>query len=323
MVPNVPVVFPLLVAHAGMGTAGVVALLSGFLLGFGGFLLWMARRRPRSDVAPPAPLATADERYAVVGQIGSGGHGAVYLARDTVLGREVVLKRLGAGALAGSARDALVREARAAARVSHPNLVQIFDVTRLGDDDVLVMEYVRGGTLADRIARGPVQPAIALRLIAGILEGLRALHAAGVVHRDVKPANVLLTPELVPKISDMGVARIDDTPGLSAPGVQPGTVRYMSPEQARGDAVDGRADLYAAAAVLYEMLTARHYLGAVPTTEYGLRQAIVERPPALPVAALPPAINGLLARGLEKDPTRRFQSAQEFLGALRERARAQ
>ncbi|MBI4393968.1 MAG: protein kinase [Euryarchaeota archaeon] len=255
-------------------------------------------------------------RYVIEKQLGQGGAGAAYLARDELLGRRVVIKKIHSKGLAAETREMLLREARSASMVTHQNLVTIHDVTQLDGEDVLVMEHVTGGSLEDALKRGAMQESVALLMAARILRGLAALHRAGIVHRDIKPANILLTSELLPKISDLGIARTPGEAHLSMPGVQPGTLLYMSPEQVRGDEVDARSDLYSAAAVVYEMLTGRYYLGEQEKTDYAMRKAIVERAPALPAPEIPAGLNDVLARGLGKDPAARYQTADELRAGI-------
>jgi N-acetylneuraminic acid mutarotase/tRNA A-37 threonylcarbamoyl transferase component Bud32 len=255
-------------------------------------------------------------RYVIERELGKGGAGAAYLARDELLGRKVVIKKIFSKGLGAEARDMLLREARSASMVTHANLVTIYDVTQLEGQDVLVMEYVPGGSLEDALKRGRMEESVAILMTTRVLRGLAALHRAGIVHRDMKPGNILLTGELMPKISDMGIARAPGEAHLSMPGVQPGTLLYMSPEQARGEEIDQRSDLYSIAAVIYELLTGKFYLGQIEQNEYSLRKAIVESPPVLPLENVRAGLNAILEKALAKRPADRFQSADELRSAL-------
>ncbi|MBI4393970.1 MAG: protein kinase [Euryarchaeota archaeon] len=255
-------------------------------------------------------------RYVIERELGKGGAGTAYLARDELLGRKVVIKKIFSKGLGAEARDMLLREARSASMVTHANLVTIYDVTQLEGQDVLVMEYVPGGSLEDALKRGRMEESVAILMATRVLRGLAALHRAGIVHRDMKPGNILLTAELMPKISDMGIARAPGEAHLSMPGVQPGTLLYMSPEQARGEEIDQRSDLYSIAAVIYELLTGKFYLGQVEQNEYSVRKAIVESPPVLPLENVRAGLNAILEKALAKRPPDRFQSADELRSAL-------
>jgi serine/threonine protein kinase len=187
--------------------------------------------------------------YLLVGQVGAGAMGAVYRATDTRLGRTVAVK-----VLAPHARGQLEAEARAAAAIDHPNVVRVYDV----GESWVVEELVEGRSLREAIARGKLELAETRRLAVQLARGLEAAHGAGVVHRDLKPENLLVTAEGVLKILDFGLARrldADEPPGVH------GTPGYFSPEQARGERVDARSDLFAAGAIVYELATGRRAFG--------------------------------------------------------------
>lgn len=255
-------------------------------------------------------------RFEVEGALGAGGMGVVYAARDTVLDRRVALKLLHARADDAGARARLLREARSAAALSHPNVVTVFEV---GDDQGVVfvaMELVAGESLADRIERAPLATGEALTLALGIARGLQSAHRVGVVHRDLKPANVVLaTPEL-PKIVDFGLARAparrsEEDSTLS--GHVAGTPGYMAPEQIRGEATDERADVFAFGVVLHEMLTRRLPFGGSGLS--AMTATLIDEPAPLGDAA-PPPIASLVARCLAKDPRARPANADELVGTL-------
>jgi Tol biopolymer transport system component len=209
--------------------------------------------------------------YEVEASLGAGGMGEVYRARDTRLGRAVALKVLAArlSAVPGQ-RERFAREARAISSVEHANICPLYDVGSTGDVDFIVMQFVEGETLADRLARGPIVPPQAVAIARLVAAGLEAAHAKGVVHRDLKPANIQLTPAGDVKLLDFGLARILDEgapvpldsaspthTAASLAGSVVGTAPYMSPEQARGEAVDARTDVWSFGCVLYEMLAGR------------------------------------------------------------------
>ncbi|MEA2591393.1 MAG: eukaryotic-like serine/threonine-protein kinase [Actinomycetota bacterium] len=256
-------------------------------------------------------------RYRVAARIGSGGMGEVFRARDQVLGRTVAVKVLPQEL---AARQGFVErfraEAQAAARLSHPNAVQVYDWGSSDGSYFMVMEYVRGRTLREVLAaRGRVEPAQAAALLSQLLAALEAAHASGLVHRDIKPENILLTAAGEVKVTDFGISRMAEAAATSSDML--GTASYVSPEQIRGEAVDGRADLYAAGCVLYELLCGappfegnvahvlhEHLTARVP-------QASVEVPDAAPLDAV-------VALSTEPDSAARYPSATAMRSALAE-----
>lgn len=257
--------------------------------------------------------------YHVLRRLGRGGMGVVYLAHDPRLGRRVALKLLPHhGSVEETARRRLVEEAKAASALDHPNIGTVYDIGEAADGRLYIaMAYYEGETLRERVGRGPLPVSEALDLARQIADGLAAAHRRGIVHRDVKPDNVVVTPEGVAKLVDFGVAKGTGA-GLTREGVRLGTVAYMSPEQTRGSAVDHRSDLWSLGVVLYEMLTGmRPFRGdAEEAVVVGIRR---DEPP--PVEALrpevPPALARVLGRCLAKDPTRRYASAELLLTDLR------
>ena len=265
--------------------------------------------------------------YRVESLLGAGGMGEVYLARDTRLERDVALKVL-PDLFAGDP-DRLARferEARVLASLKHPNIAGIYGFEEAGGVRALVLEFVDGETLADRIARGPLPVQEALGIGRQVADALAAAHEGGIIHRDLKPANIKITPSGSVKVLDFGLAKALDTeatrsdvslsPTLTSPvgtrlGIILGTAAYMSPEQARGKVVDKRSDLWAFGCVLYEMLTGRHAFEGDEVTDVIAR--IIERDVDLRV--LPPAtplsIRRLLRRCLEKDRNRRLADASD------------
>jgi len=270
-------------------------------------------------------------RYEVVSLLGAGGMGEVYRARDTELERDVALKVLPEAAAEDPDRlERFARESRAVARLSHPNILEIHDV---GCDDGVhyaVAELLEGESLRERLKRGrlPVRKAVAIA--DAISRGLGAAHSQGVVHRDVKPENVLLTSDGRVKVLDFGIASLhepevqaagpdaSEISTITAAGSLLGTIGYMAPEQVRGEAADARSDVFALGCVLYEMLTGQRAFHR--TTPAETLAAILHDEPPLPVSLVPeiPAgIDRVVMRCLEKEPGERFQSAADVAFALR------
>jgi Tol biopolymer transport system component len=265
-------------------------------------------------------LGSSLGRYRLDELVGSGGIGVVYRAFDTLQKRTVAVKVLRPEALAdASARKRFLQECHAAESLDHPAIVRVYETGRHEDIDFLVMEFVSGITLCERIGKGPLPLEEALRCARGIAEALGAAHAQGVVHRDIKPANVMLTPAGAVKVLDFGLChwRNNTPPGVSSAHTQAGmllgTARYMSPEQAQGLPIDARSDLFSFGAVLYEMLTGRPAFSA-PTMVATLAAVLHREPPFDP--AIPPELYAVIKRCLNKDLSRRLQSASELSAAL-------
>jgi serine/threonine protein kinase/Flp pilus assembly protein TadD len=269
--------------------------------------------------------------YEIIARLGAGGMGEVYRARDTRLEREVAIKVL-PEAVADDpvALARFQREVKAVAALPHPNILAIYDVGTDGGVTYAVMELLEGETLAGRIKQGPLDVRQGLAVALGVADGLAAAHAKGVVHRDVKPANIFLTADGGVKVLDFGLARIDSKattppPGLTEtitletkPGALIGTLAYMSPEQIRGQPADARSDLFAFGCVLYEIVTGRRPF--LEATNADTMAAILHEPPT-PLSASgrdrPAELDRVILRCLEKDPSRRFQSARDLAVALR------
>jgi branched-chain amino acid transport system substrate-binding protein len=261
-------------------------------------------------------------KYEIQAEIGRGGMGTVYLAHDPLLQRRVAVKVL-APYLVGQPVliERFLREARAAARLKHPNIVTIYDVGQEGSTYYFVMEYVEGPSLATALAqRDPMSPGEIVKLLRPLASALDYAHGQGLVHRDVKPGNILLAPGGEPALGDFGIARAAEDARLTTTGTLVGTPEYMSPEQARGEAVDRRSDLYSLAIVAYELLG-----GATPfagSTPHGvLYRQVHEAPPPLRRARLegqawPPAVDAVLRKALAKDPGERYETAGTFVEAL-------
>ncbi|HSC29668.1 MAG TPA: serine/threonine-protein kinase, partial [Vicinamibacterales bacterium] len=197
--------------------------------------------------------------YRIVREIGRGGMGVVYEAVDERLQRAVALKTV-LPAADPHMRERFLREARAAAAVSHPHICQLFEIGEHQGNPFLAMELLEGQSLASRLEAGALPPAEAIALALSMLSALEALHQRGIIHRDLKPSNVFITPHGV-KLLDFGLARpvtLDaDTTSVTMPGLVLGTPRYMAPEQARGQEIDARADIFSAGALLFELLSGR------------------------------------------------------------------
>lgn len=264
-----------------------------------------------------------DGRYRALKRLGSGGMAEVWCAEDEVLGRRVALKLLG-GRFAEDPefRERFRREAQSAAGLTHPNIVGIFDRSEWAGTPYIAMELVDGQTLKEIVQeRGPLPPDIAVGLTEQILRGLAYAHRRGIVHRDIKPQNVILDPEGEAKVADFGIARAANSEMTQA-GAMVGTVQYLSPEQAQGIPVDRRSDLYSAGVVLYELLTGQVPFEGEAPISIALKH-VNERPvpPGQLRPGIPPALEAVVLRSLEKDPNLRFQSAEEFIAALEQSRR--
>ncbi len=266
-------------------------------------------------------------RYELVRVLGKGAMGMVYEGRDPNLDRRVAIKTIKVENLSPEeAAEYEVRfrtEARSAARLQHPNIVSVYDSDRDIDIAYLVMEFIQGEDLKHHLDHGKVYT---LEQTVGIMEDLLAAlqyaHQQNIVHRDVKPANLLMEASGRAKLTDFGVARIQDSGDATrTQGSMVGTLKYMSPEQVQGQAIDARTDLFAAGIVLYQLLTGKRPFDG--TSDFDIIQQIVSKPHAPPSTVsphLPMSIDAVVARALEKSRTERFSNAQEFAVALREAA---
>jgi len=265
--------------------------------------------------------------YEIIAPLGAGGMGEVYRARDPQLDREVAIKLLPAS-LAGDAeaRERLRREALAAAALDHPYVCKVFEIGRQGDELFLVMELVDGETLHERMLRGRMPLDESLRVASETAEALAAAHERGILHRDLKPANIMLTRQGHVKVMDFGLAkRLTESPSpdsdtidmreaaLTTQGAVLGTPDYMSPEQMKGQPLDGRSDLFSLGVILAEVFGGRHPFRKPSTVE--TFSAVLNDPPELP-ADVPPRVRPMLRRLLEKNPADRFAGAGEVRAEL-------
>src|ERR1039457_2687506 len=275
--------------------------------------------------------------YKIISAAGAGGMGEVYRGRDTRLDRTVAIKILPAHLSDNpEAKQRFDREARAISSLNHPNICTLYDVGHQAGMDYLVMEYLEGETLADRLRKGPLPVEQVLKYGIEICEGLEKAHRSGVVHRDLKPGNIMLT-KTGAKLMDFGLAKasvagspatsglkatLTTPPGshpLTAQGMVVGTFQYMSPEQVEGKEADTRSDIFALGAVLYEMATGKRAFEG--KTVASSMAAVLERDPA-PISSeqpmAPPALDRLVKTCLEKDPEERWQTAHDVKLQLRQ-----
>jgi hypothetical protein len=257
--------------------------------------------------------------YEILRTIGRGGMGVLYHARDTSRHREVALKVMSADVLEDdAARERFHHEARLAARLQHRNIVKVFEYGQDGDLPFIAMEFLRGQSLAERLAVGePVSLATKLDIVIQVCDGLQCLHEAGVVHRDVKPSNIWLLEDGGVKLLDLGIAKHAGV-SLTLQGSVVGSAAYMSPEQLAGHAVDGRADIFSAGVVLFELLSGRKPFWADSIT--GVMMKVLHEP-APDIRGLAPDVSADLARtvetALQKDPSKRYLEATELASDLR------
>jgi eukaryotic-like serine/threonine-protein kinase len=255
------------------------------------------------------------DRYEVGRLLGAGGMAEVYEGRDRLLARRVAIKIL----LAQYARDPAFllrfqREAQAAASLSHPNIVGVYDTGAQDGTHFIVMEFVHGRTLKDLIRTdGPLYPQRAAELCADVCAALAAAHARGLIHRDVKPGNVMLTPEGTVKVMDFGIARAASAETITQTAAVVGTAQYISPEQAQGQQVDFRSDLYSLGCCLYEMLTGTvPFTGATPVAIAYRHVRDEPTPPRMLNPDVPPALEAVCLKAMAKLPDNRYQTAVEF-----------
>src|SRR5215469_10213400 len=276
----------------------------------------------------PLSLGTRLDSYEIVAPIGAGGMGEVYRARDISLKRDVAIKVLPASySLDPDRLRRFQLEAEAAAALNHANILSVFHIGQQDGSSYIVSELLEGETLRERLRHGALKLRDAIDIAMQTAKGLAAAHEKGIAHRDLKPENLFLAKDGRIKILDFGLAKLMQTATPEGPtlsgnnqtdaGRVLGTVGYMSPEQVRGESADARSDIFALGCVLYEMLTGKRAFRK-PTAVETLNAILTEEPPAAAeiTRAIPPALQRVVHRCLEKPPDRRFQSASDLAFAL-------
>lgn len=276
---------------------------------------------------PTSPLESVNEalggRYQVTSQIGKGAYGEVYKAQDVLLNRTVAIKRvrldwLGDGAQAKEVQRRFIQEAQVAAQLHHPGIVTVYDVVSAEKTSYIVMEFVEGTTLSAKLAgKKPLPLTETVYILSRVARALHHAHSQGVVHRDVKPANILVSRDGDVKVADFGIAKVESSGEMTRAGVILGTPDYMSPEQATGGVLDGRSDLFSVGCILYECLTGEAPFRAQSLT--GVLIRIVNDEPSPVDAAsrgLPVELDSVLEHVLAKDPEWRYANGDELANAL-------
>lgn len=279
------------------------------------------------ELLPGSTLA----HYRIVSKIGEGGMGEVYLAQDTKLDRKVALKILPADVAAHPDRmKRFVQEARAASSLNHPNIITIHEIGETASGHFIGTEFIDGETLRERMSRGGVELSDTLDIVVQVASALTAAHGAGIVHRDIKPENIMLRRDGIVKVLDFGLAKLVEQTPLDAEaetrmqvrtqaGVIVGTAAFMSPEQARGQEVDARSDIWSLGCVLYEMLTRQQPFGGDTTTDV-LANIIHREPPSILIRCpdAPAELERIIIRAVCKNKPERYQTANEFLADLKQ-----
>jgi len=257
--------------------------------------------------------------YEVLGVLGAGGMGKVYKVRNVISDRVEAMKVLLANLAAQKElADRFLREIKLLASLNHPNIAALNTAMTLNNQLIMMMEYVDGVTLASRLQEGPIPPADAINYSTQLLSALSYAHKLNVIHRDVKPGNMMLTPQGALKLMDFGIARPNNEQGMTVTGTTLGSLNYMSPEQVRGEQVDARSDLYSMGVSIYEMVT-----GQLPFrghSNYSVMSAHLQETPQPPIVLrpdLPKGLSDIILMSMAKDPKDRFQSADAFANALK------
>ena len=281
-------------------------------------------------MASPLTSGTQLGRYKILSQLGVGGMGEVYLAEDTKLNRKVAIKVLPADSVESeTANRRLLREAQSAAQLDHPNICAIHEVSEEGGRNVICMQYVEGETLEARMKRHPLELSETLNIATQVADALAEAHARGTIHRDIKPSNIMITTRSAVKVMDFGLAKqikqtnlvqseAETEALLSTPGALIGTLPYMSPEQVRGEALDGRSDIFSFGVVLYEMISGQQPFASKSSA--ATASAILTLDPA-PLARFskdaPAELERIVSKALRKSADDRYQTAKDFLIDLR------
>jgi TolB-like protein/Tfp pilus assembly protein PilF/predicted Ser/Thr protein kinase len=263
--------------------------------------------------------STVAGRYTIIEELGRGGMGVVYKAEDTKLKRTVALKFLPPELThVPEVHERFTREAQAAAALDHPNICTVYEFDQADETSFISMAYIEGQSLRKKLKSGPLEPDEALRIATQVAEGLQEAHQKGIVHRDIKSANIMVTNRAQAKIMDFGLARMTGTTLLTQEGSAMGTIAYMSPEQARGEEVDHRTDIWSLGVVMYEMLTGKlpfkgeHEQAIVYAIRKDKPEPITDINPDIPVS-----IEQVVSKALEKDPHTRYQQPEELLDDLK------
>jgi serine/threonine-protein kinase len=269
------------------------------------------------------PIPTTIGRYVVENLVGIGGMGQIYKAHDPDIGRAVALKLISTKLMSGVDRAEYLRrfrrEAQAAARCAHPNIVAVYDFALHEGQPFIAMEFVYGASLRQALDAAPVMAVPdAIRIMLQVLDALASAHSLGVIHQDIKPANIMLTPDMRVKVADFGISRFVNTE-ITSVSSSMGTPNYMSPEQCRGGSVDGRSDLFSAGATLFEMVAGERAFQGHNMAEISHRIQN-ERLPLLPapVRAVAPRLQLVLERAMGKQPEDRFDTGHDMAEALRQ-----
>src|SRR5271165_3789170 len=257
--------------------------------------------------------------YEILSVLGAGGMGKVYKVRNVISDRIEAMKILLPDLHSNQGlADRFLREIRLLATLDHPNIAALRTALTHENQLVMIMEFVEGETLANRLARAPLSTAEAVDFSDQILSALSYAHKQNIIHRDIKPANMMLTPQGVVKLMDFGIARSSSDGTLTSTGTTLGSLNYMPPEQVRGEAADARSDIYSYGVSLYEMLT-----GKLPfrgDSQYSLMTAHLNTEPPEPITLrsdLPPGLNQIIMMAMAKEPANRLQTADAFRNALK------
>ena len=289
--------------------------------------------QPDDTITRPAHFIAGLQvgQYRIESKLGEGGMSTVYLALDTKLQRHVAIKFLSDDLADAEARRRFQREAQMASSLNHPHIVTVYDIGEFEGRQYLVTEYVDGGTLKDWVKDKRRTPKEVAELLTGVADGLAAAHQAGILHRDIKPMNILVARNGYAKLADFGLAKLAEDgridlaarspEGPTRPGLILGTIAYMSPEQASGQPLDSRSDIFSFGVVLYEMLSGRRPFGG--QTDLEVLKTIIhgELPPLS--EEVPEAYRNVVEKALEKSPAERYQSMREMVVDLRRGQRSQ